>query len=92
MVLILPSHRYFFYHSSYLRFFILLLGTGSLACDLLSDVAFLRQAMYSDNTEKSYRTHRNARFVPATNVILCMYAAYLARFLSPQFYFTVSKL
>ena len=30
----------------------LLLGIASLACNMLSDLAFFRQAMYSDNTER----------------------------------------
>lgn len=61
---------------------------------LLADVIFFRQATYADNTKRSYRTHQNTymRFcgllnlppVPAHTPMLCLYAAYLARFLVPQ--------
>ena len=54
---------------------------------------FYREATYSQNTQKAYRTHRKTflRFcvlmdispVPISTVHLCMYAAYLARFLLP---------
>ena len=60
----------------------------------MADVLFYRQATYAPNTTKAYRTHRRAylRFcnligispVPVSTIHLCMYAAYLARFLLPQ--------
>ena len=55
---------------------------------------FYRQATYSQNTRKAYRTHHKTYlvfcnmlgipFVPITTLHLCMYAAYLARFLLSQ--------
>ena len=57
-------------------------------------MAYYRNSTYAVNTRKAYRTHRNAylRFctilstdpVPASTPHLCMYAAYLARFLVPS--------
>ena len=57
-------------------------------------MAYYRNSTYAINTRKAYRTHRNAylRFctilstdpVPASTPHLCMYAAYLARFLVPS--------
>ena len=61
---------------------------------LLADVLYFRSATYSENTKRSYRTHRNTYFkfcnmllvppAPASTAFLCLYAAYLARFLLPQ--------
>lgn len=75
-------------------FFIFVLDLASFKHGLLSDVLFFREATYSANTKKSYRTHRSAYYkfcklmhlpiVPANTSSLCMYAAYLARFLLPQ--------
>lgn len=60
----------------------------------MSDVLFFRQSTYAVNTKRTYRTHQRAYtkfcelmqcpLVPASNTFLCMYAAYLARFLLPQ--------
>lgn len=65
-----------------------------LASSLLADVQFYREATYAVNTRKAYRTHRRAYLqfcsmlkipqAPVQCVHLCMYAAYLARFLLPQ--------
>ena len=64
------------------------------ASSLLADVQFYREATYAVNTRKAYRTHRKVYLqfcnmldispAPAECVHLCMYAAYLARFLLPQ--------
>ena len=61
---------------------------------LLADVMFFRQAVFSENTKRSYRTHQKTYYkfceildvptVPAQTSTLCLYAAYLARFLLPQ--------
>ena len=55
---------------------------------------FFRSATFSDNTKRSYRTHQkayqkfcellNIAVAPASTASLCLYAAYLARFLLPQ--------
>ena len=60
----------------------------------MSDVLFFRQATYAHNTKRTYRTHQRAYtkfcelmkvpLVPASSTLLCMYAAYLARFLLPR--------
>lgn len=60
----------------------------------MSDVLFFRQATYAVSTKSSYRTHyatyrkfcdlMSMSLVPASNSFLCLYAAYLARFLLPQ--------
>uniref|UniRef100_A0A7M5TZP9 Uncharacterized protein n=1 Tax=Clytia hemisphaerica TaxID=252671 RepID=A0A7M5TZP9_9CNID len=65
-----------------------------IASSLLNDVLFYRQATLAPNTHKAYRTHRKTylRFcsmldispAPVSTVHLCLYAAYLARFLLPQ--------
>lgn len=62
--------------------------------DLMADVIFYRQSTYSDNTKRSYRTHRKTYLTfcqllcvppaPASSSFLCLYVAYLARFLLPQ--------
>ena len=61
---------------------------------LLADVLFFRQATYSESTKRSYRTHKKTYFkfcemlhtpvAPTNTSLLCLYAAYLARFLLPQ--------
>ena len=53
-----------------------------------------RQATFSDNTKRTYRTHQKAYYrfcefmhisvAPAGTAVLCLYAAYLAQFLVPQ--------
>ncbi|XP_066928222.1 uncharacterized protein [Clytia hemisphaerica] len=68
--------------------------TREFASSLLADVQFYREATYATNTRKAYRTHRKVYLqfcnmldlppAPAKCVHLCMYAAYLARFLLPQ--------
>jgi len=60
----------------------------------MQDVLIFRQAAYAPSTQASYRTHRkcylsfcqmlNLPLVPASTNILCLYSAYLARFLVPQ--------
>ena len=55
---------------------------------------FFRSATFSDNTKRSYHTYQksyqtfcnllNIAVVPASTSSLCLYAAYLARFLLPQ--------
>lgn len=70
------------------------LGTVDFTNGLLADVLFFRQATFSENTKRSYRTHQKTyhKFcgilrvpvVPASTSTLCLYAAYLARFLLPQ--------
>ena len=64
------------------------------ASSLLADVQFYREATYAVNTRKAYRTHRKVYLqfcsmlqiqpAPAECIHVCMYAAYLARFLLPQ--------
>ena len=72
---------------------ILIIGAAQLSRALAGEVLFYRQATYAESTKKSYRTHYNAYFrfcqllelslVPASSSVLCLYAAYLARFLVP---------
>ena len=66
----------------------------ALVSSQLADVEFYRHATYSRNTCKAYRTHRKTYLqfcnilgalpVPASTLHLCVYAAYLARFLLPS--------
>ncbi|XP_066929861.1 uncharacterized protein [Clytia hemisphaerica] len=68
--------------------------TREFASSLLAEVQLYREATYAVNTRKAYRTHRkvylqfcnmlNISPAPVQRVHLCMYAAYLARFLLPQ--------
>ena len=58
------------------------------------DVVRFRQATFADTTRRTYRTHRKTYIgfcqalgvlpIPATTHILCLFAAYLARFLLPK--------
>ena len=67
---------------------------AAFAHGLLADVLFFRNATFSENTKQSYRTHGKTYFkfcdmllvptAPASTSLLCLYAAYLARFLLPQ--------
>ena len=60
----------------------------------MAEVQYFRQCTYSVNTHKTYQTFYRAYIkfcdllhlplVPATSKALCMYAAFLARFLLPQ--------
>ena len=73
---------------------LLLLDSLELLHGLVSDVLYFRQATFSTSTKRSYRTHQKTyhkfcdllrvSLVPATTSTLCLYAAYLARFLLPQ--------
>uniref|UniRef100_A0A7M5VH21 Uncharacterized protein n=1 Tax=Clytia hemisphaerica TaxID=252671 RepID=A0A7M5VH21_9CNID len=68
--------------------------TREFASSLLAEVQLYREATYAVNTRKAYRAHRkvylqlcNMLDIPPAPVQcshLCMYAAYLARFLLPQ--------
>lgn len=61
---------------------------------LSNDVIYFRQANYAESTKKNYRTYLttykkfcymlSVPLVPATTSFLCLYAAYLAKFLLPQ--------
>ena len=60
---------------------------------LIQDVIQYRQHSFAQNTKSTYRTHRrtylefcrklNVPIAPLNTDLLCMYAAYLARFLKP---------
>ena len=74
--------------------FPLISGSRGLLSSLHSDVIQFRQAAYAPNTKASYRTHHTTYLqfcqaigeppVPAGTNLLCLYAAYLARFLAPK--------
>ena len=78
----------------YILICFLYLDSLPFARSLLADVTYFHQCTYSHNTKKSHRTfqrtyfafcnHLNLPPVPAGTTHLCMYAAYLARFLLPQ--------
>ncbi|XP_057312267.1 uncharacterized protein LOC130653768 [Hydractinia symbiolongicarpus] len=61
---------------------------------LSNDVIYFRQANYAESTKKNYRAYLttykkfcymlSVPLVPATTSFLCLYAAYLAKFLLPQ--------
>ena len=82
------------YFCLYIAPYVFSLGCQSFVNGLLADVLFYRQATYSENTKRSYRTHRKTYLqfcellstppAPATTSFLCLYVAYLARFLLPQ--------
>lgn len=70
------------------------LDAALLATRLQQEVLYYRQQGYAPTTKKSYRTQFDAfiKFcsmlglppLPASNYTLCIYAAFLARFLLPQ--------